>query len=126
MYCKHCGKEIDDNSVFCKHCGKPQDNRNKTFISKPIWIIYLIWSIANLYLLTGKKAYTASDYFFPYGVKSNWVYETEAALRWDKDYYDFFEFLIYVFIVPAIFYITFRLLSKIIKKRSTKYLSFLK
>ena len=122
MYCKHCGKEIDDNSVFCKHCGKPQDNRNKTFISKPIWIIYLIWSIANLYLLTGEKAYTASDYFFPMGEKnSRW--ESETALIWDKDYYDFFEFLIYVFIVPAIFYITFRLLSK---KRSTKYLSFLK
>lgn len=22
MYCKHCGKEIDDNSSFCKYCGK--------------------------------------------------------------------------------------------------------
>ncbi len=21
MYCKHCGKEIDDDSVFCPHCG---------------------------------------------------------------------------------------------------------
>lgn len=24
MYCKHCGKEIDDNSTFCKYCGKSQ------------------------------------------------------------------------------------------------------
>ena len=24
MYCKHCGKEIDDNSTFCKYCGKNQ------------------------------------------------------------------------------------------------------
>jgi predicted neutral ceramidase superfamily lipid hydrolase len=23
MYCKHCGKEIDDDSKFCKECGKP-------------------------------------------------------------------------------------------------------
>jgi len=25
MYCKHCGKEIDDDSKFCKECGKPLD-----------------------------------------------------------------------------------------------------
>ena len=23
-YCKHCGKEIDNDSQFCKHCGKNQ------------------------------------------------------------------------------------------------------
>lgn len=22
MYCKYCGQQIDDDSVFCKHCGK--------------------------------------------------------------------------------------------------------
>lgn len=22
MYCKHCGKEIPDDSAYCKHCGK--------------------------------------------------------------------------------------------------------
>ena len=21
MYCKHCGKEIDENSTFCQYCG---------------------------------------------------------------------------------------------------------
>jgi uncharacterized membrane protein YvbJ len=25
MYCKHCGKQIDEDSVFCQYCGKPQD-----------------------------------------------------------------------------------------------------
>ena len=25
MYCKHCGKQIADNSKFCSHCGKPLD-----------------------------------------------------------------------------------------------------
>lgn len=37
MYCKHCGKEIDDDSKFCNHCGKPQNDRNvssKGFLSK--------------------------------------------------------------------------------------------
>ena len=23
MFCKHCGKEVPDNSVFCTECGKP-------------------------------------------------------------------------------------------------------
>ena len=26
MYCKHCGKEIADNSVFCKYCGGKTDD----------------------------------------------------------------------------------------------------
>ena len=25
MYCKHCGKEIADDSKFCQHCGGEQD-----------------------------------------------------------------------------------------------------
>ena len=30
MYCKHCNKEIDDNSTFCKHCGTNQEEVNIT------------------------------------------------------------------------------------------------
>ena len=40
MYCKHCGKEIDDNSKFCQYCGKSLESNTinyfesiKTFIS---------------------------------------------------------------------------------------------
>lgn len=33
MYCKHCGKEIDDNSSFCKYCGKPQEMQNYVYNS---------------------------------------------------------------------------------------------
>lgn len=25
MYCKHCGKQIEDDSCFCKYCGEKQD-----------------------------------------------------------------------------------------------------
>ena len=42
MYCKHCGKEIDDNSTFCQHCGKPvgsdlnnNNQRTSTFSPNP-------------------------------------------------------------------------------------------
>lgn len=27
MYCKHCGKEIADDSKFCQHCGKAQNGK---------------------------------------------------------------------------------------------------
>ena len=27
MYCKHCGKEIDNDSTFCKHCGGNQNSQ---------------------------------------------------------------------------------------------------
>lgn len=27
MYCKHCGKQIDNDSAFCQHCGKGQHNQ---------------------------------------------------------------------------------------------------
>ena len=102
MYCKHCGKEIDDNSTFCKYCGKPQDNSNKSLINKPIWIIYLIWAIANLYLLMGEKNYNCSDYFFPC------IFNDECDAPWNKLYYDFSEFLFYVFILPSILYVVYK------------------
>lgn len=30
MYCKHCGKEIADNSNFCQYCGGKQDINTTT------------------------------------------------------------------------------------------------
>ena len=27
MYCKHCGKEIDNNSQYCKYCGRFQEKK---------------------------------------------------------------------------------------------------
>ena len=29
MYCEHCGKKIDLDSVFCEHCGKKIKKINK-------------------------------------------------------------------------------------------------
>lgn len=26
MYCRHCGKQIDDDALYCTHCGKSQRN----------------------------------------------------------------------------------------------------
>lgn len=54
MYCKLCGKEIEDGSKFCNHCGEPQDSLgqrklfsiNKTAIADAIIAIckeLVIW-----------------------------------------------------------------------------------
>ena len=32
MYCKFCGKEIDNDSTFCKHCGKALVVKQKVVI----------------------------------------------------------------------------------------------
>ena len=106
MYCKHCGREIDDNSSFCKYCGKPQDNPNNSLTNKPLWIIYLIWVVSNLFLLLGEKYDDATEYFFP----SIWNEYYDG--RWDKNYYDFTEFITYVFILPFICYVIYMIYRK--------------
>lgn len=36
MYCKHCGKEIADDSKFCRYCGEAQDSTNEVQPEKPV------------------------------------------------------------------------------------------
>ena len=57
MYCKNCGKQIDDKAVLCVHCGVMQKEINKKlddnggvewsligfFIPIAGLILYLIW-----------------------------------------------------------------------------------
>ena len=35
MFCKKCGKEISDNSVFCKYCGFKQEDLS-SLLDKPL------------------------------------------------------------------------------------------
>lgn len=77
MYCKHCGKEIDDTSTFCQHCGKKieeepisikvqenytttiekEDKKNKIFSVTIITItaiVLLIGIICSILLINGE------------------------------------------------------------------------
>ena len=38
MYCKYCGKSIDDDSDYCRFCGKPQGiiNHIESVVEDPI------------------------------------------------------------------------------------------
>lgn len=107
MYCKHCGKEIDDNSTFCKHCGKSQGNTQKGILSKPVWVVYLIWTLANLYLLMGTKEEYSAKLFYPFTIEKYY-----CNYNWVKYYYDFSEFIVYVFIIPAILFVVYRRYNK--------------
>lgn len=119
MYCKHCGKEIADDSKFCQHCGGSQeieratpkvDSETKTetkkeskvieiptiqtnFSDKTKWLIfgYGIWFVLNLFwLLAGNKSGYAANFFQPFA----------NVPRREESYYDITEFIVYVIGVP--------------------------
>lgn len=39
MFCKYCGKEIDNDSTFCPYCGKKQHDQHKDILLEPDEII---------------------------------------------------------------------------------------
>ena len=120
MYCKHCGKQIADDSKFCQHCGRSKEDttalnqaqsilKNKSeekvveiptikanFSEKTKWWIVGcgVWTVLNLYwLFAGDKYSSASEYFMPFytdGLDSN------------GSYYDISEFIVYVIGLPFI------------------------
>jgi len=46
MYCKHCGKEIDETSTYCQHCGKQIDVYVES--DKPIKTENSTWGILGI------------------------------------------------------------------------------
>jgi len=56
MYCRYCGKELQENSQFCTYCGTNQNNALKASESTPIKMCELhlipknIKSVLHLYL----------------------------------------------------------------------------
>ena len=119
MYCKHCGKQIADDSKFCQHCGGSQEDTTTTFSTEvksdspkqekvveiptikanfsdktKWWIIGCgIWVVINLYwLFAGDKSSNANEYFQPFSENMDSSYS----------YYDITEFIVYVIGLPFI------------------------
>lgn len=120
MYCKHCGKQIADDSKFCQYCGgkqddastptnqetKPEESKEEKVVEIPTikanlsdntkwWIIGCgIWFVINLYwLFAGDKSGSANEHFMPFysdGFDSSY------------SYYDITEFIVYVIGLPFI------------------------
>lgn len=107
MYCKHCGKQIADDSVFCQHCGESQTKEEpiKNVVPKrkieltnkgKVWIgVYAVWFLLNLAAIF-LKGQSETDYFFPWGWRGKW--------NWEVENYDISEFIVYALIVPIVAY----------------------
>lgn len=109
MYCKYCGKEIEDNSQYCRHCGRSLDNNNednsviKDFIRSNknfVWI-YTIWVVLHIILFCfGENDLvdiSPKDLFYPF--TENEDYNIKDFNVW---FYDITEFLCYCVLIPFI------------------------
>ena len=131
MYCKHCGKEITDDSKFCQHCGGKQEDsfaspannavkseepkKQEKVIEIPTiktnlsdnqkkWIgFYVAWALLNFIFIFIKGNYdNTSRYFFPF--QATW----SNGNTWDLKYYDFSEFLVYAILLPLIVFFIYK------------------
>ena len=84
MYCRNCGKEIENDSIFCKYCGKnigveKPDSQNLGFLNKfrslsqkkqVTIILYCIWVLIWLCVLLGNAGHRdfAAEYVLPFFV----------------------------------------------------------
>lgn len=111
MYCKYCGKPINENAMFCEHCGKPQNenaietkqttpsNLFESFQKKPMWLVYAVWVLINLICLS-RCEYSDKYYIlFPS--------EHLEGGFWDFAYYRFSDFVVYAFLIPITIYVLY-------------------
>ena len=97
MYCKYCGKQIDDDSKFCKECGKnlSSDTSNSSYsfsigTIKPYFIpicITVIWYALTFVFIFGEYQYN---------------YEDESPIG----------MLVLLWITPIVYYLSYTLLNK--------------
>lgn len=118
MYCKHCGREIDNNSSYCKYCGKAQDNRASTpnsFIDfvykKPILSSYILWVIINITCLyRGDK--TGDDYNLLYP-KFFFDEGDDFNAYFNLDYYQITDFIVWVILIPLVLFLGYHYFKKV-------------
>ena len=82
MYCKHCGKEIADDSKFCNHCGKPQNKRSvnfKGFFDKKTIIELAVLIIVTVSLFLAVDSDLRSDIVTYLGISNNQQEESETT-----------------------------------------------
>lgn len=129
MYCKHCGKEIADDSKFCQHCGGKQlesevkDNEapfgrivSKLFpnINNKYFYIYVVWVVLNLIFLCYGRS-NALVKFFPFTHFDGW--ENRDTPYFNLDYYDSTEFITYVILIPLLVLYYFKYWHEPLKRK---------
>jgi len=126
MYCKHCGKEIADDSKFCQHCGGKLDNdvevikgeshidkiTSKLFsnINKKYLYAYIVWVVINVILLISGGGYIgATNSFYPFTSDSGYYFNYHC--------YDSTEFITYVILIPLLVLYNFKFLIEPLKRQ---------
>lgn len=126
MYCKHCGKEIADDSKFCQHCGKTLTTAEEKAVdkenyrggtigqyivkNKQTFLLYAIWLVLNilLYVFGQSPEYyikNQHDYFYPFTLN-------DYTTLFYVGYYDITEFIVYVILFPLLLYVYINVLNK--------------
>lgn len=124
MYCKNCGKEIDDGSIFCKFCGTDLSglenrtdsvNKNKCNVNIQLdgKVNHSIESkqIPAITTFLHKNAGLVCAYliwlilnivFLAAGEDESgfWPYIKHDYFSWDLDRYGLTEFFVYVLLIP--------------------------
>lgn len=122
MFCKKCGKEVEDDSIFCKYCGEDLSssknyykiNENKVSIdanvllssksakylkfffkkySRATWL-YIIWFLLNCTFWI--IAIMDDDYHY---AQDSFIISTDG---FSIGYYDSTEFLLFTLIIPGL------------------------
>lgn len=117
MYCKHCGKQIENDSTFCKYCGNTVDNgklaNSKLPRISPKWLTILItWLILNvaLWFASADRSYSAEDRtFFPFFVIYAFAFPAFVGLIYYrfKTFFDDYKIIKDIFVVICFMLLVF-------------------
>lgn len=129
MYCRHCGKELPNDSNFCPNCGSKQEQGKRvaelqTKIvgfycnHKGLSVVYVAWFLLHItlwifsnpihthrYGLRGNYSsydIDLSDAFYPFDKPLSDYANAKFSLLDNCDVYDFSEFFFYTVIIPFI------------------------
>lgn len=109
MYCKYCGKKIDEDSRFCNFCGKKTGESTLISMIKISkagvkTYLYTLWLCVNFcFYLFGGQGYTTYDFLGRSTTyyAANYLYPNgPIRIYWGTNYYDITDFIFYVVIVP--------------------------
>lgn len=142
MFCKICGKAIEDNSKFCKYCGanlideiegnqtpnqKPKEATVSVKLTGEVNQSVSSNLMTRLLNIVQKHAIIASLYIVWFvinlillaaGENENgfWphIYEgyEHTKISWDIDRYGLSEFLVYAVLIPFITFVSYKFLEK--------------
>ena len=149
MYCKHCGKEIADDSKFCNHCGGKQigessknDSKLYQFLinHKRLSYPYIIWCLVNIGLLLSSKGQRYNSWlrkdeditgaFYPFDTSLSTIFKGNNfnfSLLDNVDVYDFSELFFYTIFLPIVLWGVYkygvRLYNKLVEKAKVNGIS---